>query len=284
MKQTLTIGTFDGVHLGHQAILKSVDFVVTFSNHPQTILCGQPPEALNFLSHKLQLIKQMGVKTILTIPFTQEIAEMSAEAFLLQIKKQLSFTHLLLGHDAAIGRRREGTAKHLFNLSQKLGFTLDYYPPFKVEGEIVSSSLIRQLITQGEFRRAEIFLGRPYSISSTVQKGAEKGGIIGFRTANIDLDNICTPPKGVYAIRAILQGQVFNGIANLGVAPTIQNRKTAVLEAHLFDFTEDLYGMDIEIIFVDFIRNEKQFSSVEELKAQIQRDIPIALQKLRVKK
>lgn len=269
----LTIGTFDGVHLGHQAILKSVDQVVTFSNHPHSILRNEAPQALTTLAHKLKIFKAFGINSPLIIPFTQEFSQKSAATFLRELKQKIPFDHLILGHDAVLGRRREGTADHLFHLAQEMGFTLNYLDPISANNQIVSSSQIRQLIHKGDLKTAEALLGRPFSIFSTIEEGAGKGKAVGAATANINVNSLCTPPLGVYAIEAKLNQKSFYGIANLGMAPTIQKRNSPALETHLFDFNEKLYGEELEVIFLDFIRKEQHFTTVEQLQQQIKKDI-----------
>jgi riboflavin kinase/FMN adenylyltransferase len=278
----LTIGNFDGVHLGHLAILRSLQqkadysLVLTFSNHPSEILSQESPSYLTSLPHRLDLLEQEGIEGILVLPFTCELSKLTAENFLKQLKKQISFSHLVLGHDAVIGYQRQGDPACLDTLSKQFGFSLDYLEPVCVNNTIVSSRLIRKCIQQGDLNTASRLLGRPYSIRASVIRGIGKGKELGFPTANLAIANLVLPPLGVWAIEAQIEGETYSGIANLGRAPTLHANRLVMLEAHLFDMDENLYDREIEVIFLKFIREEKYFPTIDALRKQIEKDIEFA--------
>lgn len=276
----LTIGNFDGVHIGHQAILSKLKHrkvVFTFSNHPMEVLKGRPFYYLTSVVHRLQLLEHQGVDTTILIPFTIAFSEKSPEIFLQELRKFVPFSHLVLGHDAVIGYEQRGDRPYLLHLSQQMGFKLEYHEPVLQNASLVSSSEIRKQIQLGNFKQASQLLGRPYSILTTVESGSQQGRLLGYRTANLKVYNLCLPPLGVYIVKAIINGKAFKGVANLGQAPTLHANRPPLLEVHLLDFDGELYQKPVEVIFQKFIRNEKKFSSIEELKAQIQNDVESAL-------
>jgi len=279
----LTIGNFDGVHLGHQAVLKALtqknahSVVLTFSNHPCEVLLDQSVSFLTTLSHRLELLKQMQVESTLLIPFTKEFSNQTAEAFLTTLKQKVPFSHLILGHDALIGCDR---LSNLEVLSAQLKFSIEYLHPTTVNHEIVSSSYIRQNIQAGNLQEASQLLGRPYSIAANVEAGKKIGRGLGFHTANLPVQNLVHPPFGVYAVQVSFQNQIFPAVANLGYAPTLHTDRQPSLEVHLFDTDLDLYEKQIEVRFVQFLRSEKKFTTPQALKAQIIKDISSAKQAL----
>jgi len=267
MSRALTIGNFDGVHLGHQRILERLKqlskkpTVFTFSNHPSEILRETSKPLLSTIEHKIALLKKFGVETIIE-PFTEEFSKQTPEEFL----SKLDFSHLVLGHDAAFGHKREGQKEELQRLSRKMGFSLEYIEPVHYQDRAISSSYIRSVIEKGDFLTASHLLSRPYSIQGRVIRGAGRGFL--YPTANIDVSTLCLPPLGVYSVR--LNDQM--GIANLGVAPTFGERQK-LLEVHLLDFDGNLYDQMVEIVFLRFIRVERKFASKEALAIQIKEDI-----------
>ncbi|MBS0624352.1 MAG: bifunctional riboflavin kinase/FAD synthetase [Verrucomicrobia bacterium] len=271
----LTIGNFDGVHIGHKKILQSLNphrVVLTFLNHPQSVLTGQSPPLLTLPEHKINLIKELQVQTVCQIPFTPELAKMEARSFLISLRSVIPFSRLILGHDAVIGYQRQGSAQHLLELASELGFALTYLPAVALNAEVVSSSVIRKALTAGQLDKVQSLLGRPYSIQGRVCPGAGMGRILDCPTANLDISQLALPPFGVYAVWVKFAQQRFKALANLGCAPTLQ-RQTPVLEVHLLEHQEDLYGKEIEVSFLDFLRPEQRFPSLQALKEQIQQDI-----------
>lgn len=280
----LTIGNFDGMHLGHQALLKrlleiskqqkALSAVLTFSNHPSKVLRPtHPTPLLCTVEHKMLLLEQAAVDLTILVPFTKEFSEQSPDVFLNKIKHSLPFQTLLLGSDAHIGKNREGDKKTVTTLAKTLGFEVEYFPDIENDGQRVSSTLIRESIREGHQKQAETLLGRPYSIYSEVVQGHKKGAPLGFPTANLAVEDLCLPPLGVYAVRLFVDNKKYDGVANLGFAPTVRQSSQPVLEVHLFDHNKDLYGKKVNVQFLEFIRNEKQFASLDELKQQIADDV-----------
>jgi riboflavin kinase/FMN adenylyltransferase len=280
----LTLGNFDGVHIGHQLILstlketakkqKAFSSVLTFSNHPSTILHPSiHSPLLCTYEHKVRLLEAFGIDYLFSLPFTKEFSQQSAESFLLKLKQAIPLKALILGSDARIGEARKGDQTTVIALAKQLGFDAQYIEDHLIKGQRVSSSRIRTMIQQGNFRQAEKLLGRAYSIYSAVIKGNTRGASIGYPTANVAVDKLCLPPLGVYAVTLIHQGIKHAGIANLGVAPTIGLKNSPALEVHLFDKNLALYGEFVEVIFLSYIRPEKCFDSVNQLKEQIAQDI-----------
>lgn len=275
----ITLGNFDGVHLGHQALIKRLKevgsraLVITFSNHPNEILHKAPITYLTTLPHRLALLQRLGVEELLLMPFTELFAKQTAKEFLLSLKSSLSFNALVLGHDARIGSDRN---KDLSNLSRELSFTLEYLSPVRVQQKIVSSSEIRKCIQRGNLEETRELLGRPYSIFASVQHGQGKGEALGFQTANLPVEDLTLPPFGVYAVKVAFQQTVYPAVANLGYAPTLHQNRPACLEVHLIDTRLNLYDQEIEVYFHHFIRAERRFNNSVELKAQIENDVAFA--------
>ncbi len=285
----LTIGNYDGVHLGHQTIINRVlklahihntqAVLITFDNHPVKVL---RPETTIFqlctLSHKTELLKSQGIDILLLFHFTLQFSKQTAHSFLRKIYDLIPFSHLVLGPDATIGKEKEGNRCKVTEIAKEMNFTVEYLPPLKIDEEKVSSSVIRRAVQQGNLALAEQMLGRPFSILTEVISGQGNGRRIGYPTANLSVQDLCLPPFGVWAVTIKHEGIIHSGIANLGFAPTLRSDKKPLLEVHLFDKEKLLYGEHIEIIFTKFIRPEIQFNSLETLKAQIKEDIKQAKQ------
>ncbi|MCB1135879.1 MAG: bifunctional riboflavin kinase/FAD synthetase [Chlamydiia bacterium] len=284
----VSLGNFDGVHLGHQALLQRLklraaehdarSIVLTFSNHPSEILRPAASSCrLCTVEHRLRLIQKAGIDSVALLDFTPQFAEQSAEEFIQLLRNHLHLSGLVLGYDAAFGKDRGGSRELLQQLSDRFGFFVEYIPPMELHGTSVSSTKIRGLLRAGELSKASELLGRPYSVLGPVIYGAGKGAGLGFPTLNLDVDGLCLPPSGVYAAWVGLDGRRYPAVANLGLAPTLQERETPVLEAHLLGDAVEAYGMEAEITPVAFLREEQKFESKEALVAQIQRDIARAL-------
>lgn len=279
----LTIGNFDGMHRGHCIVLKQVKnlaekegmtTVITFRNHPSEILKPeQPTKCLCTLAHKLRLLHEFAIDKVLLLPFTRHLAQRSAASFIENIQKHIPFTHLVLGHDATLGRDKQGDHTTLQKLGEEWGFNVITIQEYRYNGQIVSSTRIREALRQGNFLEVEELMGRPYSIYSSVIKGAGKGKKMGFPTVNFDVSGLCLPPYGVYAVEILHGTRVIQGIANLGLAPTVRSETAPLLEVHLFDENQDLYGNFLEVFFKYFVRPEQKFHNIEELAMQIKRDI-----------
>ncbi|MEI8124434.1 MAG: bifunctional riboflavin kinase/FAD synthetase [Parachlamydiaceae bacterium] len=280
----VTIGSFDGIHLGHQVVLDRLvrtgktrnarSVVITFSNHPSEVL--RPEQHIHQLcttAHKIKLLEEMSIDLVFLLSFTKKLAEKTPKQFLSDLLKVIPFHTLILGEDAHIGKNREGNKKKVTELSAGMGFEVEYLSDCAIAGSRISSSRIRSSIQHGRFDEAELLLGRPYSIYAPVLKGHGRGAPLGFPTANISVEGLCLPPHGVYTVSLWHQGQRFEGVANLGYAPTLHQDRALLLEVHLFDKTIDLYGHYVDVHFHKFLRPEQRFDSVEALKKQIAHDI-----------
>ncbi len=282
----LAIGVFDGVHRGHQAVISTsadhaqaangTPVVVTFDPHPEKVLRPQSaPHLLSATQHKIALIQALGVRHLLIINFDKQFAATEPEDFVRQlVAHSKPLREICVGHEWSFGKNRRGNLEFLKNLGAKMNFRVIGVPPVKTNDEVVSSTAIRQAIERGDFARAAAMLGREYTILGTVVRGDNLGKKIGFPTANLSAHSEQFPPNGVYAVVARLVDGMHCGVVNLGVRPTVTSGKSErVLEVHLFDFDRDIYGRDVEIRFVKFLRPETKFASVDALVAQIRRDV-----------
>jgi riboflavin kinase/FMN adenylyltransferase len=279
----LALGVFDGVHVGHQAVIKrTVDaaardggksFVVTFSPHPIRVIAPEkaPASLLATLDEKAAVVKALGVDGLLVIHFDMAFASMAAEDFIRKICVGNVRT-IAVGVDWRFGSNRSGDVAMLRKIGEELGFRLEAVQPVMWDGERISSTRIRQAIRDGSFAAAGEMLGRPYELSGIVIEGRKLGRKIGFPTANLRLGECQLPADGVWAVK--VDGSL-NGVANLGMRPTV-NGTERLLEVHLFDFCGDLYGKELRIRFVQFLRPEKKFGSVGELREQIAKDAVLA--------
>lgn len=278
----LAIGIFDGVHRGHQALIEEAKadakktggtaVVMTFEPHPMMFFQrAEPPLRLSSPRHKELLLERQGVTHLAVLPFEAARAGQTAEEFVEDLRKACRpLGGIVVGADWKFGKGRGGNVDLLKQLG---GFEVDGIPAVSIEGEAISSTAIRLALARGDLAFAEKALGRPYAVFGKVVPGQKMGQKLGFPTANIDAAGLQLPPDGVYAARVRIGDKVFNGIANLGIRPTVSHHSRRVLEVHLFDFKGDLYGMDVEVEFLKFVRGERKFDSVEELRAQIGRDI-----------
>ena len=282
--QVLALGDFDGIHLGHQEVIKrslrsaetlgQPAAVMTFDPHPRAVL-GQAKyeQSLTPLTAKLEFFAQMGVQYVYIIQFTMDFARMSPELFVEQVLFALGVSTVIVGFDFSFGHEGKGTPEAMLNLSQGK-FSVEIVPPFHLEGDKVSSTNIREYLSSGRPERANQLLGRTYSLRGKVVTGDGRGRTIGFPTANIEpLEAYVLPCKGVYAVRCHVRGSIFNAVMNIGSKPTFSPEAFKVtLEAHLFDFNDSIYGELVEIEFIQYIRNERKFASIDELVGQIRQD------------
>lgn len=285
----VTIGVFDGVHLGHQSILQDMvrtsaslgvpSVLVTFFPHPSIILGKQSgPYYLTNPEERARLIAEQGIDYVVTLPFDEALARITADEFLEKLQPHLHFHAMWAGVNFGFGRNREGTVAYLEAASQQLGFDFHVTPPVYVDGRMVSSSRIREAIRNGRVKAASECLGRPYCVSGEVVHGAERGRSLGFPTANLEFwEYKLLPQNGVYACWAEVNGDRHQAVVNIGQRPTFESGNASVhLEAHLLDLRRDLYGEQLTLLFVDKIRDEKRFESVDDLKLQIASDIQTA--------
>ncbi|MDR3569758.1 MAG: bifunctional riboflavin kinase/FAD synthetase [Syntrophobacteraceae bacterium] len=280
----ITIGNFDGVHKGHQALFQKVSqwaqklggqsAVVTFDPHPIQVL--SPENAPRFITcHrlKMELIAACGIDATIVIPFDHIFARMSAREFVeIILVENIGAKAIVVGHDYRFGNSREGDIDFLRRLGSEYGFEVQTVSGIRIDDKMVSSTAIRQMIAGGQIMEANNLLGRLFEVSGEVITGQKRGITLGFPTANIRMPAMASPPTGVYAIEAEVEGKTYGGAANLGYNPTFGNTELS-LEAHLFDFNGDLYGKTISIRFIDRLREEIRFSGPAELAAQIGRDV-----------
>lgn len=281
-----TIGSFDGVHLGHQAILCQLreaaeahrlpSVVIIFEPQPHEFFSGeQAPARLMRLRQKIQALFSAGVDRVLCIHFKETLRQLTARQFIERVLVQgLAIKHLVVGDDFRFGCDRQGDFELLQTAGREFGFTVSDTCTLLFDGERVSSTRIRQLLEEGEFARAEQLLSRPYSIVGRVGYGQQLGRKLGVPTANIRLWRYRSPLRGVFVITAKLEdGEYYQGVANMGFRPTISGGAKPILEVHLFNFSTAIYGALIEVVFHQKLRDEQKFPSLDELKAQLQKDI-----------
>jgi len=278
----LTIGNFDGVHLGHQEILKSLvikakkqslpSLVISFSKTPETFF-GRPKARISSFRDKHLFLKSLGVDKHLLIKFNKSFSEISATDFINKILvEKIGVRHCLIGDDFRFGRGRKGDFSMLQKASLEKKFIVEKISSVSINGHRVSSSKIRQLLTNGDFKTAETFLGRPFSISGKVATGEQIGRTIGFPTANICIKRKLSPVLGVYSVLIEHMSKTYAGVCNVGKRPTVGGTKT-LLEVFIFDFDEEIYGDHVTVVFKQKCRDEKKFGSFDELKEQIQKDV-----------
>jgi riboflavin kinase/FMN adenylyltransferase len=285
----VSIGSFDGVHLGHQQIIQDlVDkagqakipaAVITFHPHPQLIIHDEKrPYYLTMPEQRAALLGEMGIDFVLTYPFDKDTATLPAEEFVITLQDRFQFSELWIGYDFALGKNREGNSTRLKELGGKLSFDVHEIPAFKYQGEIVSSSGIRGKIRVGDVKSAAALLGRPFEIRGEVIRGDNRGKSLGIATSNLSVSPELVDIKpGVYACQAEIQGEIFKAVTNIGFRPTFgQGVDTARIEAHLLDFSRDLYGQQLSLRFIDRLRDELKFEQVNDLIHQIKVDIDLA--------
>jgi riboflavin kinase/FMN adenylyltransferase len=279
----LALGVFDGVHMGHRAVISTAQQaaardggscgVVTFDPHPIRLLAPDraPKQLLASLDHKARLLDEIGVDFLLALSFTRVLAALDAEIFVEQMVATGQVKSISVGEDWRFGNGRKGDVSLLRAMGERHGFAVNALPPVMHQGERISSTRIRQSIRDGAMANAAEMLGRPYGIEGIVVKGQELGRTLGFPTANVAFGEEQLPPDGVWAVRGRLGHVAWTGVANLGCRPTV-NGTARVLEVHLFDHQEDLYGKLLEVEFVKSLRDEKKFASIDELRHQISLD------------
>jgi riboflavin kinase / FMN adenylyltransferase len=281
----VTIGNFDGVHLSHQFICSKLadearvngvkSLVITFEPHPKMILHPNilPFYLITTLDEKLKLLEECGIDGTLVIPFSREYSKITAEQFAYEfLGQKLAVKKIIVGHDYTFGQARQGNSDYLICAGNKLGFAVEVVDAFKVEDDIVSSTLIRNLILQGEVGSVLRFLGRWYNVAGVVVSGRGRGVGLGFPTANLEPEKELLPPPGIYAAFAELDGKRYMTALNIGAKPTFADY-TFTFEAHLLDFSGDLRGKRLNILFVEKLRDIIKFDNPEILKKQIAADV-----------
>ncbi|MBW1699105.1 MAG: bifunctional riboflavin kinase/FAD synthetase [Deltaproteobacteria bacterium] len=289
----ITIGNFDGVHLGHQALFREVirkareiygtAIAMTFEPHPVRILKGKDhPPLITMYEQKIELIERAGLDILICVSFTPEFAAISAKDFVENLLvKRIGMKAIVVGKDYSYGKNREGNLERLKADGNRLGFEVIVADWIKVENSLkarTSSTLIRELVEDGRVTDARKLLGRPYQIRGKVVKGRNRGGrLLDFPTANINLEDELCPKSGVYAVTVELEGKTYNGVANIGYSPTFADHQFTV-EVHILDLNGDIYGKKIRVNFIKRIRDERTFRDIDALSEQIRKDVKEAVE------
>jgi len=280
----LTIGVFDGVHLGHKYLISQLKEharrqnllagVVTFRQHPQEVLSPQTKlPFLTDLAERTNLLKNEGVDTLITLSFTREFAQLSAREFVSLLKKYLRMRGIVIGPDFVLGRNREGNANTLRTLGQDMNFSVTVVPPIVINDEVASSTAIRKALADGDMKKVHQLIGRPFSLHGHVITGAGRGAELGFRTTNLNIDpEQALPADGVYATWAYIDDKAYQSMTNIGKRPTFGHSER-IVEVYLLNYHDDLYGRELKIDIIERLRDEKQFDTAEELKKQIIEDV-----------
>ena len=301
VRAVVTVGNFDGIHIGHRSILETVverarahqgeAVVYTFEPHPRKVLRpDEAPGLLTTLEQKLELLEQAGIDTVIVEPFSLEFAKTPAEDFIREsLHEKIRPLEVYVGYDFHFGRDREGSMRLLTELGPLLGFSVTIIPEVTVDRGDVNSTRIRQLLADAHVEQARQMLGRSYSVRGTIGKGEQRGRTIGFPTANLEAENEILPAAGVYVgeVRFLDDGTPAVGsrwpaVTNVGVRPTFHKGGRLLAEAHLLDFDTDIYGRRVELCFDHHLRPEQRFDGVDALRAQIQADVIEARQWLKI--
>ncbi len=285
----LTLGVFDGLHLGHQRIMRTVvsrakaaravPTAITFDPHPRSVLYPEnAPPLLQTLDQRLSNFEVLGIEQTIVIRFDKDFANRDAEIFLRDVvHERLQAKEVYLGKGFAFGRNRGGNIELLRRISAELGFAADEVPEITLRGQRISSSKIRELLKDGTINLARRMLGRPYGVEGQIMRGEQRGRTIGFPTANLKPRNRVIPRYGVYATATLIDDVWRRSITNVGVRPTFETATEPSIETYVFDFDGDLYGDVLRVRFLHRIRDERKFGGIEELKAQIELDSRHAL-------
>ncbi len=285
-RAVVTTGTFDGVHFGHQKIIqrlcelartfKGESVIITFFPHPRLVLFPEDNDLklINTLDEKIDLLESLGVDHLLIIPFTKEFSRLSSLEFIQQILvDKIGTKKLVIGYDHHFGKNREGSFEHLKHYSTEYGFEVEEIPEQDINDVAVSSTKIRNAILAGDVKTANQYLSRPFGLRGSVVKGDQIGRTLGFPTANIKLTESykIIPADGIYAVKIKIDSKEFEGMLYIGDRPTV-NGKSKVIEVNIFDFNSDIYDQTISVEFIAYIRGDKHFNSLEELKRALQND------------
>ena len=281
----LTLGVFDGLHLGHQLIIKTVvdracavgavPTVITFEPHPRAVLHPESaPPLLQTFDQKIEALSVLGIEQTIVIHFDNVFAQIRADDFLCDVVvDRLHAKEVYLGRGFFFGHNREGNIELLRHVSEQLGFIADEVPEVRLRGKRIGSTVIRQLLSDGHVNLARRMLGRPYGVEGPVARGDARGVGLGFPTANVQPHNRVIPRRGVYVTSTLIEGQWRRSVTNIGVRPTFGDALEPSVETHIIDWTGDLYGDVLRVRFLHRLREEKKFRSVDELRSQIARDV-----------
>jgi riboflavin kinase/FMN adenylyltransferase len=283
----LTAGTFDGVHKGHKAILNRLceiarqvngqSVVLTFDPHPRKVLSNDAAglRLLNTLKEKEILLQKSGVQHLIIINFTKQFSEMESAEYVRKILvERIGVKKLVIGYDHRFGKGRGGSFAELSEMSGEFGFDVEEIPPQEIENVAISSTKIRNALAVGDVKTASVYLGYNYSITGKVEKGNQLGRKLNFPTANITPDDKMKliPENGVYAVRIAMNGVLKNGMCNIGNRPTLGGNECRTIECHIFDFNQDIYGIELIVEFIEKLRDEVKFESLDALKTQLEAD------------
>ena len=281
----LTVGVFDGVHRGHEEIIKALTagahandapaVVLTFDPHPAKVLGRGDIKLLTLPDERAELLGELGVDVVITHPFDKDVANITAFDFMMQLKNHLGLQYLVLGYDSTLGKNREGNATRLTEIGQELDYAVEVVSALSDESGVISSTEIRKLISTGNVAEAERLMGHPYSLHGPVIHGDGRGKRINVPTANIGYSHEkIIPANGIYACWAYLQGERFRAAINIGINPTFTpDKQVPNVEVHLLDFDREIYGQDVRLEFVARLRDEVKFDSVDVLVEQIWKDV-----------
>lgn len=282
----VTIGTFDGLHIGHQQILSALvnvaksknlkSVVVTFDPHPRAVVSKDyNMQLLATLDEKVSMFESFEIDNLLVINFTLDFAKISSDEFVKKILiDKLDAKHVVIGYDHKFGNNRDGDKSTLKEFGEKYGFDVTCMNEFQIDDQTLSSTVVRNLLLTGDLEKANHFLGRRYSFSGKVVEGAKRGRTIGFPTANVELTDLqkLIPANGVYIVTVNVEDEILYGIMNIGIRPTFESDNTKVIEVNIFDFNKNIYNKGIKVELIQRIRSEKKFNSKEELINQIKSD------------
>jgi len=287
----ISIGVFDGVHTGHQELLKRLvqksrasqclSVVITFRQHPQRLFSPNDPFSLiQPLEDRIELIRSLGADLVLTLDFDSELAGLDARAFTALLQRHLNMQGLVLGWDFAMGRSRQGSLQTLEELGKRFGFCTEVVGAVTLDGEIVSSTAVRGALAAGDMRKANAMLGRPFSLREKVVAGSGRGRELGFATANLETDSSqALPADGVYAAQTSIADIKYDAAVFIGRRPTFGGLER-IVEVHLLDFTGDIYGTELKVDIMERVRGEQKFESVGALKIQIAQDVKLIRERL----
>lgn len=286
LASAVAIGKFDGIHLGHRQLLgeiiakKSEEMkavVFTFNPSPSALFSKVNEKELTSLEEKRKIFDNLGIDILIEFPLTYETAATPKEVFVKDILvDKLNAKYIVAGTDLSFGKNGEGNSIFLLEESKKYGFTVEIIDKISYKGEIISSTLVRRAIAEGNVKKAHFMLGNPYFIQGIVQKGNQIGRTIGFPTVNIlPGEEKLLPPNGVYKTEVIVDDRIFDAITNVGCKPTVTDSDKIFIESYLYNFRENIYGKKIEVHFLEYMRKEKKFTSIDELKKQLQKDMQL---------
>lgn len=288
----VAIGKFDGIHLGHRQLLGKIiakkqegmkAVVFTFNPSPAVLFSGVKEKELTSVEEKRRIFENLGIDILVEFPLTYETAATPKELFVSEILvEKLNAKYIAAGTDLSFGKKGEGNSEFLVQKGKELDFCVDIIDKIAYKGEIISSTLVRKAISEGDVKKAHFMLGSPYFVQGIVVKGNQLGRTIGFPTVNVTAqEDKLLPPNGVYKTEVTLGERVYEAITNVGCKPTVTDSKQIFIESYLYQFSENIYGEEIKVHFLEFMRKEQKFNTIEELKIQLQKDMQLG-QKIQV--